>query len=156
MEFSEMEQSIIKNSMLRKSHKEIAWILDVDVTDIAQFIESITIGTDIVTLQMQRDRSKKPAKPKSQRQPSKSKILAEQRKKEKAIELKHRNEIEKQRHEQRSRARQPAFKTKQVDYSQLISVKIDRKTTIYAKPGEDVSELKAKFIEKYGTKITTN
>lgn len=158
-EFTEMEQSIIKNSMLRKSHKSIAELLDVDVADIAQFIKSITEGTETITLQMEIDSKKKPKKQKAapkQRQPSKAKIEAEKLKKERMAILHQKNAIERSRHEERKRSRQPAFKTKQVDYSKLITVRIDRKTTIYAKPGEDIAELKAKYLENYGTKLINN
>jgi hypothetical protein len=152
-EFSEMEQSIIKNSMLRKTHKQIADLLDSNVTDIAQFIQTLTTGTQIISKQMELDAHKKTKAPKPL---SKHELIADQRKKDKQAEQMRKNDIEKDRHEQRRRSREPAFKTKQVDYSQMISVRIDRKTTIYAKPGEDISELKAKFIELHGTKITNN
>ncbi|HEX8334709.1 MAG TPA: hypothetical protein VF622_18950 [Segetibacter sp.] len=43
------------------------------------------------------------------------------------------------------RRREPLFKNKVVDYTQLISVRIDNKTIIYAKPGEDIEAVKRKF-----------
>jgi FtsZ-binding cell division protein ZapB len=151
-EFTEMEQSIIKNSMLRKSHKSIAELLDVDVADIAQFIKSITEGTETITLQMEIDSKKKPKKQKAapkQRQPSKAKIEAEKLKKERMAVIHKRNAIDKDRLDNRARSRQPAFKTKQVDYSQLRTVRVNSKTTIYAKPGETDKQVIDRYHELY-------
>ena len=38
------------------------------------------------------------------------------------------------------------IKIKPVDYTQMIMVRIDAKTTIYAKPGENVEEVKNRFL----------
>lgn len=42
----------------------------------------------------------------------------------------------------------PKFSTKAIDYSQMTSIKIDAKTTIYAKPGEDTDEVKKRYLSR--------
>ncbi|MBK7885158.1 MAG: hypothetical protein IPJ81_16245 [Chitinophagaceae bacterium] len=55
--------------------------------------------------------------------------------------------------EERKRSRRPpTYKSKEVDYSQLITVRIDAKTFIYAKPGDDIEKLKANFLKTYKSK----
>lgn len=40
----------------------------------------------------------------------------------------------------------PLFKTKQIDYSTLIAVRIDDRTIIYAKPGADPEAIRDKYL----------
>jgi hypothetical protein len=57
---------------------------------------------------------------------------------------------------QRNKLRQPALKTKVVDYSAMRSVRIDSKTHIYAKPSESVEQVKERYFSIYGTKKSDN
>lgn len=158
-EFTEMEQSIIKNSMLRKSHKSIAELLDADVADVAQFIKSLTEGTETITLHMTIDSKKKPKKPKAapnKRQPSKAKIEAEKLKKERMDVIHKRNAMDKDRLDNRARSRQPAFKTKQVDYSKMRIVKVNNKTQVYAKPGQSDKEVIDMYYQNHPNEQITN
>lgn len=43
---------------------------------------------------------------------------------------------------------QKKFQTNQIDYSQLQTVRIDRKTVIYIKPGQDPEQIKAKYLKQ--------
>lgn len=52
--------------------------------------------------------------------------------------------------------RPPAFKTIHVDYTQLQTLRIDRKTTIYIKPGQDPEAAKKKFLKNYSKSLFLN
>jgi hypothetical protein len=45
----------------------------------------------------------------------------------------------------REKENKPAFSTKQVDMSQLISVRIDHKTTVFVKPGTDIEAVRKQY-----------
>jgi hypothetical protein len=40
------------------------------------------------------------------------------------------------------------FATRQVDYTQFISVRIDHRTTIYVKPGQDIEQVKRNYLSR--------
>jgi hypothetical protein len=52
---------------------------------------------------------------------------------------------EKQAQANRKREESRRYKTKAVDTSQLIPVRIDHKTVIYARPGQNIEELKQRY-----------
>jgi len=158
-EFSETDQSIIKNMMLTKSVKHISRVVDSDAGSVAAFIRSVISGTDLITEQMKLD-AKKPMKkaiaPKEKTVTQSQ--LAARKKRDEAQKLQ--EEIKKQKkqnlydrlqqeNEKKNKRRPPAYKTRHVDYSQLITVKIDRKTTIYANPGDNIEMVKRRFLKNY-------
>ena len=49
----------------------------------------------------------------------------------------------------KSKRRPSMYKTREVDYSKLVTVRIDNKTFIYAKPGREAATKKA-FLKHYG------
>ncbi len=49
---------------------------------------------------------------------------------------------------QKNKTRLPVFKIKQVDYSQLMQVRIDHKTIVYANPGEDPAAVKERYLQR--------
>jgi hypothetical protein len=52
-------------------------------------------------------------------------------------------------HAQKKRASaEPSFATKKVDYSMLRAVRIDQRTIIYAKPGEDVTQVRENYLQR--------
>lgn len=149
VEFTITDQSIIKNMMLQKSAKEISKLLDCKTQDVLDFMKIAVHGTNIVTCQMKLDAKRPLKKPVKKKQKDNSKLqlkkLVEERKKEKVKRL--------QMDEERKRSRRPpTYKSKEVDYSQLITVRIDAKTFIYAKPGDDIEKLKANFLKTYKSK----
>lgn len=44
--------------------------------------------------------------------------------------------------------KKPKFNTRSIDYSQMTSIRIDAKTTIYAKPGEDPEEVRKRYLNR--------
>lgn len=67
--------------------------------------------------------------------------------KKKLEERKAKNLIEKKVLDNRNFNRRK-YKTKAVDYSQLVTIRINAKTIIYSKPGEE-AETKANFLKNY-------
>lgn len=164
-EFSEMEQSIIKNMMLRKSHKDIVRLLDCDLVDLSFFISEHVADTDIITWQMKLDLNKpikrvQPPKekkvviriPKPVKQPDplekermEARKLAQLAKEQKSRDFNERMNIERQR---AVRRREPQLKTKDHNFSAKVSVRIDRCTVILVKPGEE-EKAKKEFMKFY-------
>lgn len=169
VEFSEMEQSIIKNMMLRKSYKDISSLLGCNVDDLAFFITVRIEGTDIMTWQMKLDAHKSVKKIKDSNQRMEKKVTAPEgkviiprpardlKREEKKLQEEQLQEFKRKRHleklnaenEKKYRRRPPNYKTIAVDYSKMITVRIDRKTVIYANPGEDIEKLKQRFKKNY-------
>jgi hypothetical protein len=165
-EFSEMEQSIIKNMMLRKSYKEIARMLDCDIEQLAFYIIEEVEGMDVITWQMKLDekKAKAPKKPtllrpvkvvKQKELSDTQKLKIEQRKEEdlkKQIKLAaYKNRMSNE-NESKYRRRPPNYKTIPVDYTKLVTIRIDKSTTIYSIPGEE-EKTKTRFLKHYSKPI---
>lgn len=143
---------------MQKSASDIARLLDYDIADVTAFINSAVEGSEIVTCQMKLDARKKarPSKaaPGKRRKPEQVRRAEEKNREYLISEQKRLNKLEKENIEQSRRkasweSRRPLYKTKVVDYSKLITVRINRKTVIYAKPGEDIEKLKKSFRKNY-------
>jgi hypothetical protein len=148
-EFSEMDQMIIRNCMLSKSHKDIAELIGCDVKTVAAFIVVLIAGTSIVTRQMIIDQKKigqkKPVAKKAK--PISDEKIKEEWREQKEVKARNFNEhikIERRKDQDR---RFPKYKTLSVDTSRLLSVRIDDKTTIFIKPGEDAAAAKEQFFK---------
>jgi len=164
-QFSEMDQSVIRNMMASKSAKDIARMVDSNAGDVAAFIKTAVDGTSILTYQMRLDakkmakpaKSAKPAKKKSKKLSDAALLKIEQAKKEKEqnykIKMASHKEALAARDAKAYQRRPPSYKTIVVDYTKLQTVRIDRKTVIYAKPGENIEALKKRFLKNYGTKV---
>lgn len=149
-EFSEMEQSIIKNMMLRKSYKDIAQLLEYDVRDLKRFISAEIEGTDITTWQMKLDERKPVKRARPAREPASEteRLRIDQRKaddlkkelKLAAYRIRINNESER-----KQLRRQPAYKNVVRDYSKMKLVRIDEKTFIYVKPGDDIEAARERY-----------
>lgn len=151
VEFSITDQSIIKNMMLQKSAKEISRLLDCKTQDVADFIKNAVHGTNIVTHQMKIE-AKHPAKKTVEKRQtiSRAKIKKQEaalqiRITEEKIKLKSRRQVE----DDRKRRQPSMYKSKNVDYSKLITIKIDAKTYIYANPGDNIEKVKSNFLKTY-------
>jgi len=164
MEFTDMELSIIGNMMVSKPNRQIAELLDIDVAHINTEVNRQAALLGIIPLQSKIDAKiaqKKAIRAKHQtkrgneainrkaRQETEiqkaDRIRKEQRQQEKLTRL---NADEKSR-VFREKARGPKFQTKQVDYTQLHAVRIDKKTIIYIKPGQDEDKAREHFLKTH-------
>lgn len=48
----------------------------------------------------------------------------------------------------RRKRHEPLFQTKTVDYSNLRTVRIDDRTVVYAKPGEDPDDVRERYLKQ--------
>jgi hypothetical protein len=133
---------ILRENVDSMTDKELSQALGKPVTAIAQKIRE---------LQLLRPRPVKVPKPvklriKKERPLTEKQIRKQIDDRKKEEERKRRNDMERWRHE--SKARNPnnrVVQSKEVDYSELRTVRIDSKTWIYVKPGEDIEKLKKKY-----------
>ena len=155
-EISPLQQQIIRNSMLSKSSKEIADLLGCSAEDVNAFVAADIKGKTIITKQMMIDARQKAKKPviKKAKEPKpvnlkKAKVNIQNEFNE-AKEQKIKNLNEKMQHERNAALSKRKYKTREVDYSQRLTVKINSKTFIYAEPGETADQARARFNKNYG------
>jgi hypothetical protein len=173
-EISALDQSIIRNSMLSKSHKEIAALLDLQVEEVYLYISQVVKDTGVVTRQMRQDlqhskkaslpKAAKPIKEKPAKKVDSVNEIARQnmatQKPEKQQMEKLRKDQERERRgalaEKKYRRLPTKFKDLEVDYSKLNTIRIDRKTVIYCKPGQDPEAVKKRFLKNYSKVLKNN
>lgn len=156
IQFSDMEQSIIKNMMLRKPYKEISDMLECGIEDVSAFINTEMRATGLVSWQAKLEQKKLLKSPKvkkaSTKKEIKVKVLPSSKSKteqDKAIKIEaYKKSREIQIQQQNNRRRPPNYKTIEVDYTKLVTIRIDRTTTIYSKPGQE-EETKKRFLKHY-------
>lgn len=172
-----MDQSIIRNLMLTKTDKDIAMMVELPVESVTRYIATVCEASGLFSYQMKMDLRKaarpvrekapripKPKTPKhgksnAQRPAPKAKVQSEaQRRKEEDKKLKRklqmqRATIEAERSHQRRAAREPMFKTKQVNWAAKVSVRIDAKTTILIDPGQNPEEARQNYLFKHSKNI---
>jgi hypothetical protein len=126
-EFSTIDVELIEKEVTRKSHADIAFLIDKPVEEVAAFIGDYFKDKGIITFQevQKKPRERMPSKPKEKK---KDVIITSRR-------------ILKD----RSKRPEPKFQTKKVDYSKMTSVRIDDKTMVYLKPGQTTEQAKAKY-----------
>lgn len=155
---TDLDRGIIRNMMLKHSHKEIADLLGYTVPVVAACIELMVSGTAIVTRQMVIESKKiAQAKPVKKKKPLKEKkIEAEWREQKEQKKLNTQEKIEHVRKQQTAAwLARKTFKTIPVDLKKLVSVKIDDKTAIFIKPGEDVEAARKKFFKNRIAQVKT-
>lgn len=165
--FSEYETGIIRNMMLNKSAKDIGQVLDMDPADIKKQIASLSEAAGVISYQQKLDEKMAIKKAATLNKPRLPRVRIQ---KKSAAKIKSSNEKRLEKENERLRREQiklaakrekmrqsaitnpgrrpPAYKTAIVDYTKLVTVKIDRTTSIYAKPGEEEAT-KARFLKTF-------
>jgi hypothetical protein len=150
-DFSPLEIRMLMSMVHKKPDDEIAFVLDRPVEEIAAKVLDLTGGLNKAVVKIKAPKTARLPKVKQQRAPRKRKkkeltegerlrLLARQQRKETAVRRKANEE--------------PKFQTKKVDYSQLTAIRIDAKTIVYAKPGEDPEEVRKKYFRNHKKKTT--
>lgn len=153
-DFNDIERTTVKNMMLTASIRDIAFILDRSDDEIRLVMKQLR-EEDTVTRQdiLDEKRKTKPAKKtRKKKVESQDQKLRRQRIEERNAAHRQRMNMMEAQRKQRLAARQPVFVTKEVDYSKMQSVRIDRRTTIILNPGEDKKAAVEKFISTYNKK----
>ena len=134
-QFSDADVMLLEKELTRLSYKQVAFLLDKTVEDVIAFVSEWLPGKDIVPYQAMLD-EKASGRPQTVRKPreKKAKIISRQ--------------IEQEQRVRRNRMGEVMFKTKVVDYSKMKEVRIDHKTCIYIKPGEDPKKARDDYLTK--------
>lgn len=143
--FSVFEVRLLKSLLSKKSDEEIALMLERPVHDVSAKIHELTGGISpfqekLQQKKKQQERREEIVRQKKQQQQAK-KVVEKKRTVSSRI-ISHQTA---DRVQARKRRDEPQFKTKAVDYSQLVAVRIDHRTVVFAKPGEDPDKVREKY-----------
>lgn len=128
-DFSIVDTRIINSLLHKKPVDYIAMIIDMPIDAVMNKIKELITGTNRL-----------PFDDKKHNQVLKEKALKENRKNLNAVYLKQRSE---------RKNSVPKYQTRVVDYSQMITIRIDAKTCINVKAGTDVEKAKQQFFDTY-------
>ena len=131
--FSYLEKRLIQGLLVKEAYVDIAALVNSSVEKIKAFAEEFVKDSGLVTYQSILD--KKEAR----------KLIASRKKKEtkkvtSAVKERHSELVKKQ--------KSPQYETKPFDPTKLVAVKVDDKTIIYVKSGEDATEARKKCLER--------
>jgi hypothetical protein len=138
--FDEFEVNIIEKEITKKSYRDIAFLLDRSVEEVTIFINQWLEGKEITSLQQLRDQAKK------DRPPVIRSLKRKKNKKEDPL-ITSRIILPDQK-QKKNRAGELIYKTREVDLSKMHEVKIDRRTWIYIKPGQNEEVVKKKYLQR--------
>ncbi|MGN6478316.1 MAG: hypothetical protein ACTHKV_13910 [Flavipsychrobacter sp.] len=133
--FADYEIMIIEKEVAKKSYRDIAFLLDRSVEEVKAFVTAFIQDKNIVPFQTTIEQARKARTP----------VVRINRKKAAVIISR---TIEQAQKIKRNRAGEIIYKTKVVDLSKMQEVRIDRKTCIYIKPGQDPQLAKEKYLQR--------
>jgi hypothetical protein len=154
-EFSPDELGIIQNGYISKSARQLASLIGCPVDAVEAEITRLQPG---VKSKQQKINDKISNRPKRVRKlPKKERVRIEKLKQRQLTDNKNRTAVENEWQQQRNSnlTRQPRFKNIAMDYSAMVLVKIDKKTSFYVKKGEDIAAAKEKFLQVYAKSFKT-
>jgi len=150
-----VEVRMIRSLLAKKSYADISALLDKPVEVVSGKIVELVAADS--SLQVFQPRKKKYSEQQLQEKASRraerenKKLLKQQEinRKKALIEAQARSRaIIKQQEEQRRREREkPKYTTRSIDYSQMQTVRIDNRTSILVKIGEDVEAAKQRYLK---------
>lgn len=140
-----MDLTVMRRELHRLTDAQIAELIGHPIEEVKLKIDFITGGGQIRKSKSQQlllsEIKKHAGKEKKQRQ-VKLLIINKKQKEKKTIAWRE-DAVEKQNRIERSK-----MKTRIIDYSKLIAVRVDNKTIIYADPGIDINKVKADYLQK--------
>jgi hypothetical protein len=153
-ELSYLDKIIIKRNLTSLTDDELADLITKPVEMVRTFINIITGDGTIKQSRSQKLEAKEIRRKK--KNVERQQRFRNKAKKEKPVTLKTKRQEtikliadqNRQRIERNALRNQPLFKTRQVDFSQLQTVRIDRKTVIFIKPGQDPELAKSNYLKK--------
>lgn len=172
-EFSITELRLIKSLLSKKSDETIAMILGRTVEEVTGKIHELTgmevSYSDIMRRRKIRQEEQLRLKEEKKRINLLQRQLSVDRKRQQTVERNRQKKQEKQslqeqqnfkktstskliarqnaeREQRRKSLASPLFATRAIDYSEMKAIRIDSRTIIYAKPGEDPEEVKKKYL----------
>jgi hypothetical protein len=158
--FSSLDIQFIRASLSSKTDEEIAEILDKPVALVRTRINEMTgmAGQRQTEILLKNEEASRKAHAELQAkkinrrireqkaEEHQDKLEKEEKKERKRKErLKHSNIVEAQYVARQQRNDRRKFKTIPIDLAKLISVKIDKKTTLFVKPGTDIKKVREQY-----------
>lgn len=150
-DLSNIDKRIIQSLIKKISFAEIADVIDRPLEEVLNYARDYTKDKDILTKQQQiDDHNILKEKKNIERVSTKQKLTsdAERKKDFEKLQKKNRQAREREMVNNRKRSREPLFKTKIVDYSQTISVRIDAKTIIQVPHETDIKLVKENYLKR--------
>lgn len=149
-EFSFIELRVIQSLIRKKSFAEIAAAVDKPLELVTEYIRKITAGKSIITRQ-----SKIEGKLDTLRSKKKENVIKKKKKlaeaesdKAREKELKRLRRLHDHESSGRRKMAEPAFKTRDMDLSKMISVRIDSKTVLQVPAGSNIETVKKNYHER--------
>ncbi|MFL5809209.1 MAG: hypothetical protein ACJ749_06775 [Flavisolibacter sp.] len=135
--FTEADILLLEKEICFKSYKDIAFLLDRPVDELIKFLDGWLPGKGLIPHQLLLNQKvlSRPIRVREKKEKKKEPVISSR------IIL----PDQKQR---RNRNGEIIYKTRKVDLSSLHSVKIDSKTWIYIKPGQDPVQAKDAYMKK--------
>lgn len=124
-------------------------MLECSVEDVCMFINTEVVNAKLISWQMKLDAKRPVRKVRAPSSELKRRQGEDLKKKIKTEAYRNKIQIE---HDRKNVRRPSNYKTILIDYSKLVTVRIDKHTTIYAKPGEE-EKTKARFLKHYSKPI---
>jgi hypothetical protein len=145
---SHLEIQLIRSSLLTKTDEELSSLLDRPAEEIATVVLNLCEGNldeRISSLQQVSEKKLIPIKSRKRLENERKEAKLEENRRDLAI----RSNIELRRRKERTAwEERRSFKTKSVDLSELVAVKIDSKTTVFVKPGTNIAKVKEQYQRK--------
>jgi hypothetical protein len=158
MAFSTIELQLIEKEMQIKSAADIAFLLDVPVSDVKAAIRELASGSGVRSRQEdieEKEALRKAAiaaRPKKVREPK-----APKEKKVKPLKTFDRvitSHVAHELREKKKRTESPQYETKQLDYSQKKMVQIAKGTWVYVSDPEELEKEKEKYYRNRNTRYS--
>ena len=121
LSFTFFETILIRNELTSKSFRQIADLLNRSMEEVAEYATMLAKEEGLILFGSNCKEKNKPSKVKPE---NKQAVIISRY-------------IEERQAENRRKSKEPKYETKPFDPSKLVAVKVDEKTIIFIKPGED-------------------
>jgi len=145
-DFSFMEILVIQMNVTKMAAEDIAQLIRKPIAPVAEYIELFARKHNVITFKEKvlAKEQKKNEKAKARQQQLQLKNIKSRQEKPVRISVSKANET----FQRKIREEKEKYQTKSVDYSKMIAIRIDDKTVVYAKPGEDIEEVRKKALQR--------
>jgi hypothetical protein len=145
-EFSITEIRLIKSLLSKKTDEAIAMILERPVEEVTAKIRELS-GMEVSHSDIMRRRKiRQEEQLRLKEEKKRINLLQQQQNIKKASTSKLISLQNAEREQRRKTLASPLFATRAIDYSEMKAVRIDSRTIIYAKPGEDPEVVRKKYL----------
>jgi hypothetical protein len=143
--FSAFEVRLLKSLLSKRSDEDIALMLERPVCEVSEKINELTGGISpfqekLLQKKKQQERREEIVRQKKQQQQAKKDVEKKRTVSSRIIAHQTADRIQ-----ARKRRDEPKYVTKEIDLSKLVAVRIDHRTVVFAKPGEDPDKVREKY-----------